>query len=694
MKLKELKRSSKLKRILSLSLSRNLLQDQNHQEQDDQCSTSTSNSFTNFKSSSTGDIYSVNYNYNQINQSDNNSIRNFKSSGNLVNHHSIDNSIDYQLVSSTCLASDQGYYSKCNTSSLSCEHPCTDCSINNSYSINNSISINQQSDLEEEEEDFDEYDEDELIDCCSSPECKLTNCHLNSLKSVNKLNKKNQLKSDRLSRLHFEENKKPFIQLKIYIPEFAVEKNLIVSKSEKIFKLKLYILDLIESIKQNSEQQQRELQLFFASTTWSKSSNNLNLLLNNNKVSNKFNKSDNCLNKEEKEKFIFNLNYGLFMPLIGRFLEEDRTIGDYSQLINNFIFYNNLKKQFAQKDNKSGKFNDFSLLKLNHQQNSKLVNSSGNLYDKFTELDLQIPIYHFIDQHIRLDKSTFTLNLNQQKLYGLNKVNEELNLLNNLVRKIVKYNFIELEFRFKQRVELLVNMSTTLPTSTQTKKRRKRTRLLEAISAGNVEKVQKLVQNCDPNFVDELCGETPLTLACSLHTTQTVATSAALSQNLTNGQSNSTNSSHDTKSLQNGNSSNQNEKEKKKEKESKFFTLKSSSDKKDANNEDAHPYINPKNVFNPAIIQRLIVTLVNGGALLDFRSKHFGRTPLHVGVCKSNLIAIKTLLDLGCSPNHVDSTGLTPLYYSIIYRCSAKATQQLLQHHACLNTRDNNGKFI
>ena len=681
-------------------------------EQDDQSSTSTSNSFTIQTSASTGDLYSVNHLLNDqpihrpINRQPNhtsasllvdtneahNQLANHQSSGQL--NTKLNYSLNGQLEQIVC--PDQGYYSKCNSGSSPPEQY-TDCSASFSHSFSQSFNNSHHCPANsstgahyqgsEEEDSF----EDDLI--CSSPECKLT--HSNCPNSTANRSA-NQATNQTLR--HIEENKKPFLQLRIFIPEFALEKSLIVSKREKIFKLKLYILDLIETIKQNCEQQQRDLQLFFSNTTWSKSTNNLASLLNNNdtlskpsklgRLSRSLHKSDNCLASPEKE--VFKLNNGLFCPLLGRFLEEERTIGDYSQLINNFIFYNHLKKSFAQD---SGKLNDFSLVKL---QRSAVKRSGPDLLrttGKPTEQQIDLPIYHFVDQHLKFNRSTFNLNLNQQKLYGLSKVNEELNLLNNLVRKVIKYNFIELEFRYKQRVQLLVDMSTTLPTSTQTKKRRKRTRLLEAIAAGNVEKVAKQVQNCDPNFVDELSGETPLTLACSLHTTQTVATSAALSQNLTNGQSGSTNFSQDAKSstLQNGTGA-AHEKDKKKDKESKFFTLKSSkSEKLDPNAEDAHPYINSKNVFNPAIIQRLIVTLVNGGALLDFRSKEFGRTPLHVAVCKSNLIAIKTLLDLGCSPNHADANGLTSLYYSIIHRCSAKTTQQLLQHHACLNTRDNNG---
>jgi SH3/ankyrin repeat-containing protein len=91
---------------------------------------------------------------------------------------------------------------------------------------------------------------------------------------------------------------------------------------------------------------------------------------------------------------------------------------------------------------------------------------------------------------------------------------------------------------------------------------------MTAVTNGNIEKVVKILINCDPNFVDESNGETPLSIAA---TSQSATTSA---------------------------------------------------------------------------VQRVIVALVNGGALLDFRTKD-GRTALHCAVQKSNYVALKTLLDLG-----------------------------------------------
>lgn len=189
---------------------------------------------------------------------------------------------------------------------------------------------------------------------------------------------------------------------------------------------------------------------------------------------------------------------------------------------------------------------------------------------------------------------------------------------------------IRLEFIYKQRIKYGEVMST-LPigkflycrnlfallfccfclVASATRKRRKRSRLLSAIQHGNLDKIVKALANCDPNFVDETSGETPLSLIAS-----SPQTSASL--------------------------------------------------------------------------QQIVVAIVNGGALLDFRNKD-GRTALHVAVQKSNFVAMKTLLDLGASPNLVDANGLTPLYYSIIYKANPKLSQLLLHEHATLGITDQHG---
>ncbi|RWS16711.1 ankyrin repeat domain containing protein 35-like protein [Dinothrombium tinctorium] len=176
-------------------------------------------------------------------------------------------------------------------------------------------------------------------------------------------------------------------------------------------------------------------------------------------------------------------------------------------------------------------------------------------------------------------------------------------------KECLKKNIIDIEFRYKQRIDI---MSTTLPTSTTTRRKRKKSRLLEAVSNGNVEKIIKLLANCDPNFIDESSGETPLSLSANTTSQSTTTT------------------------------------------------------------------------------QRVIVALVNGGAHLDFRTKD-GRTALHCAVQKSNYAALKTFLDLGASPNYKDANGLTPLFYSIIYKSNPKLTQLLLHEHSAHGIVDQHG---
>lgn len=135
---------------------------------------------------------------------------------------------------------------------------------------------------------------------------------------------------------------------------------------------------------------------------------------------------------------------------------------------------------------------------------------------------------------------------------------------------------------------------------------------MTAIQNGNLDKLAKALVNCDPNFVDESSGDTPLSIASSL------------------------------------------------------------------------------SISNSTTQQQIIVAIVNGGALLDFRTKD-GRTALHVAVQKSNFIALKTLLDLGASPNYPDVNGLTPLYYTVIHKSNPKLTQLLLYEHANLGVTDQHG---
>ena len=44
---------------------------------------------------------------------------------------------------------------------------------------------------------------------------------------------------------------------------------------------------------------------------------------------------------------------------------------------------------------------------------------------------------------------------------------------------------------------------------------------------------------------------------------------------------------------------------------------------------------------------KMVISLVNGGAIVDFRNKLDGSTALHRTVAKSNIESLQTLLDLG-----------------------------------------------
>ncbi|XP_023228101.1 uncharacterized protein LOC111628509 isoform X3 [Centruroides sculpturatus] len=87
---------------------------------------------------------------------------------------------------------------------------------------------------------------------------------------------------------------------------------------------------------------------------------------------------------------------------------------------------------------------------------------------------------------------------------------------------------------------------------------------------------------------------------------------------------------------------------------------------------------------------KVIMALVNGGALLDFRTKD-GQTSLHKAVERNNYEALKTLLDLGASPNYKDARGLTALYYSVLYGSDPQLTELLLHDHASIGSADPQG---
>ena len=87
---------------------------------------------------------------------------------------------------------------------------------------------------------------------------------------------------------------------------------------------------------------------------------------------------------------------------------------------------------------------------------------------------------------------------------------------------------------------------------------------------------------------------------------------------------------------------------------------------------------------------KVLIALVNGGALLDYRTKD-GSTAMHRAIEKNSLEAVKTLLELGASPNYKDGKGLTPLYLSVTTKTDPLLCETLLHDHATIGANDLQG---
>ena len=87
---------------------------------------------------------------------------------------------------------------------------------------------------------------------------------------------------------------------------------------------------------------------------------------------------------------------------------------------------------------------------------------------------------------------------------------------------------------------------------------------------------------------------------------------------------------------------------------------------------------------------RMVMALVNGGAILDFRTKD-GSTAMHRAVTTNNVETVRTMLELGASPNYRDSKNLTPLYHSVIQDTDPVITETLLHDHATTGAQDLQG---
>ncbi|VTJ91309.1 Hypothetical predicted protein, partial [Marmota monax] len=66
-------------------------------------------------------------------------------------------------------------------------------------------------------------------------------------------------------------------------------------------------------------------------------------------------------------------------------------------------------------------------------------------------------------------------------------------------------------------------------------------------------------------------------------------------------------------------------------------------------------------------------------------------TALHKAARTRNQAALKTLLELGASPDYKDSYGLTPLYHTAIVGGDPYCCELLLHERASVCCRDENG---
>uniref|UniRef100_A0A7E4VB83 ANK_REP_REGION domain-containing protein n=1 Tax=Panagrellus redivivus TaxID=6233 RepID=A0A7E4VB83_PANRE len=79
--------------------------------------------------------------------------------------------------------------------------------------------------------------------------------------------------------------------------------------------------------------------------------------------------------------------------------------------------------------------------------------------------------------------------------------------------------------------------------------------------------------------------------------------------------------------------------------------------------------------------RNVLIALIGGGAHLDFRNSE-GQTGMHKAAFLSITENVKTLLELGASPNYRDPIGLTPLYYSMLTTDSSDGVAELLLSEA------------
>lgn len=76
--------------------------------------------------------------------------------------------------------------------------------------------------------------------------------------------------------------------------------------------------------------------------------------------------------------------------------------------------------------------------------------------------------------------------------------------------------------------------------------------------------------------------------------------------------------------------------------------------------------------------------------LFNYRTRD-GSTALHRAVERNSAEAVRTLLELGASPNYRDVRGLTPLFLTVTHQSDHRLTEMLLHDHATIGAQDLHG---
>lgn len=203
-------------------------------------------------------------------------------------------------------------------------------------------------------------------------------------------------------------------------------------------------------------------------------------------------------------------------------------------------------------------------------------------------------------------------------------------------------------------VSNLSQLGLRLAPAGSSQSKRKRAKLLDILlnsnwskqsqQASNMMKLNKILLVCDANFLDEKSGESPLSLAISSAQINSNFNGAHLLANQSIVGITSSSNSLFANTTTNCSQSNQS-----------LFALQSSitlaSNNLNQGTTSSQMMLQQTNVSELSqskapLIERLIILLAKFGARIDFRNSD-GKTPLHVAAMKSNLWALKTLLELG-----------------------------------------------